>query len=266
MTSPPSRTELVRLLGRLGVTDARLIVVISDLAALGTFDARDVEGGALRGLVDGFLEATGGDGTLVVPTFTYTRQGAESPYVHETTPSETGALTDHIRRMPGSVRSIHPVFSFTALGKARDAICANASRHSYGWNSPTHRLVEDDALVISLGRSPHRGSFFIHLAETFVGVPYRYTKELAIPVMVGGRPVEQSFYHFVKYADADLVWDTNRLVDRLESRGMLRYEPWGASGVWAYRGRHMFEETVALLARNIYGLLAHPPTRTPWRA
>ena len=257
------RAELLRLLERLGVTGARLVVVISDLAALGARGARD---GAVQGLVDGFLEAIGDEGTLVVPTFTYARGGPDSPYVHETTPSETGALTEHIRRLPGALRSVHPVFSFAALGKAREAICANASPHSYGWNSPTHRLVEDDALVISLGRSPHRGSFFIHLAETFVGVPYRYTKELAIPVMMGGRRVEQPFYHFVKYAEADLVWDTNRLVDRLESRGMLRYEPWGASGVWAYRGRHVFEQTVALLARNIYGLLAHPPTRTPWRA
>jgi aminoglycoside 3-N-acetyltransferase len=236
------------------------------MAAFGDLEYEGREKDAmLRTYVECFRELMGEDATLVVPTFTYAREGPDSPYRHETTPSETGVLTEYLRKQSASLRSLHPVFSFTAIGRDREAICTGVSRNSYAWNTPTHRLVEADALVVSIGRSPHRGSFFIHLGEAFVGVPYRYTKELAIPVFVQNQPVTQPFYHYVKYPDADIVWDTNRLIERLESRHMVTYEPLGPSGIWAYKAKDVFETTVNLLMRNIYGLLAQPPTKTPWR-
>jgi aminoglycoside 3-N-acetyltransferase len=259
------RAEFARALTRLGVADHKLVVVVSDLAAFGELEhegeGREAE---LGGYVECFRELMQGAGTLVVPTFTYVRGGAESPYVHEETPSETGVLTEYMRQLPDSARSLHPVFSFAAIGEGREAICANVSGHSYGWNSMSHRLVEADALVVSIGRSPHRGSFFIHLGEVFAGVPYRYTKQLTIPVQAAGQWMTQPFFHFVKYADSDIAWDTNRLVERLERRGQINYEALGLSGIWAYKAKDMFNATVSLLTRNVYGLLAHPPTKTPW--
>jgi len=266
MTRAVKKSDFVRALKSLGVADHKVVVIISDLAAFGDLEHSGGEKDAMfRTYVECFQELMGVNGTLVVPTFTYERTGPDSPYIHETTPSETGVLTEYLRNKAGSLRSMHPVFSFTAVGKDKEAICANVSRNSYAWNTPTHRLVEADALVISIGRSPHRGSFFIHLGEAFVGVPYRYTKELAIPVFSEGQVIPQPFYHYVKYAEADIAWDTNRLIERLESRHLLRYEPLGLSGIWGYKAKDVFQTTVSLLMRNIYGLLAQPPTKTPWR-
>jgi hypothetical protein len=47
-------------------------------------------------------------------------------------------------------------------------------------------------------------------------------------------------------------------------RKHVRYEPLGLSGIWAYRARDVFDETVSLLNRNVYGLLAQRPTKMPW--
>jgi aminoglycoside 3-N-acetyltransferase len=252
-------------LRRLGVAGREVVVIVSDLAAFGDLEhSADDRGAQLDGYVQCFQELMHGNGTLVVPTFTYTRGGPDSPYVHEGTPSETGVLTEYMRRLPDAVRSVHPVFSFVAIGDRKNDICSNVSRHSYGWDSTTHRLVNTDALVVSIGRSPHRGSFFIHLGEVFVGVPYRYTKQLSIPVIVGGQSVTQPFFHYVKYRDADIAWDTNRLVERLETRRHVKYEALGLSGIWAYQAKDVLNTTVSLLNRNVYGLLAHPPTKTPW--
>ena len=140
------------------------------------------------------------------------------------------------------------------------------SEHSYGADSTAHRLLERDAYVISLGLSPHRGSFLLHVAEVIAGVPYRYTKELSIPVYANGEQIDRPFFHFVKYPGADIEWDTNRLVERLDRRGLLGYHPLGASGIWAYRARDLVDTTVDLLMRNIYGLLARPPEMRPWNA
>ena len=108
------------------------------------------------------------------------------------------------------------------------------------------------------------GGFFIHLAEVFAGVPYRYSKELSIPVVVGSRVQPGPYFHHVKWRDSDIEWDTNRLVDRMTNRGEVAFEALGDSGVWCYRAAAMYESTMAILKRNIYGLLAAPPQRRPW--
>lgn len=260
-----SRAEFSSALFRLGCGGKRTVALISDLAAFGQLHESESGDRGLGGYIDCIMAVAGPGCTLVAPTFTYARRGPNSPYIHEETPSETGALTEYMRCLPGAARTVHPVFSFVALGDGKADMCAGVSNHSYGWNSVTHRLVESDALVLSIGRSPHRGSFFIHLAEVFAGVPYRYTKELSIPVHVGGKRTNDSFRHFVKYTDSDIVWDTNRLVERLEARGLVHHESLGASGIWAYSARGVFDTTIGLLKRNIYGLLAHPPENKPWQ-
>lgn len=259
------KIELENALRKLGVSKDKVVVIISDLAAFGDIEeAKGDRNGMLKTYVDIFQQLMGPDGTIVTPTFTYVRQGPGSPYIHESSQSETGILTEHVRKMDSSLRSLHPVFSFAAIGKEKERICLNTSHHSYAINTPTYRLYELDALVIGIGRSPHRGTFFIHLGEILVGVPYRYVKELDIPVFYGGKQVNSPFYHYVKYSDSDIEWDTNRLVERLESRRMVKYEMLGRNGIWAFQARDVVNETVNLLMRNTYGLLSHPPVRKPW--
>jgi len=259
------RADFMDALRRLGVADHPLVAVISDLAAFGDLETSANDANAMSGYLECFQEVMGGRGTLVAPTFTYVRGGPDSPYIHEQSPSETGVFTEYLRSLPGSRRTMHPVFSFVAFGEGKDQICDNASTHSYAGNSIPQRLIDANALVIGIGRSPHRGSFLIHCGEYFIGVPYRYTKELSIPVIQGGQNVSRAFYHYVKYADCDVLWDTNRLVERLETRGHLKFERLGLSGVWAYMAKDLFTTTTSLLGRNIYGLLERPPTRTPWK-
>jgi len=259
-----SQEDLSRALTELDVPREKLLVVISDLERFGDIEHGDKS--ELQCYVDILQHCLGDSATLVVPTFTYNRGGPESPYIHETSISKTGALTEYIRRLDGAVRSLHPVFSFAAIGGAAAQLCENVSQHSYGADSTAHRLFKQDAFVVALGLPPHRGGFFIHLAEVMAGVPYRFTKELSIPVYMNGEQVERPFFHFVKYPDADIEWDTNRLVARLDRRGLLRYRPLGASGIWAYRASDLVNTTLDLLMRNIYGLLAKPPEVRPWNA
>lgn len=266
MSRTVSQADFRSALVRVGLADERVIAIISDISAFGELESDSSnQESKLEAYLECIKAVMPSEGTIVVPTFTYVRSGPDSPYVHESSPSETGVLTEYLRTRPDSLRSVHPVFSFAAVGPGKERICSNASRHAYGWNSVSHRLVKEDAFVLCLGRSPHRGAFFIHFAEILVGVPYRYTKELSIPVWVDGKKVEHSFYHFVKHADSDIDWNTNRLVERLEVQGLLRYEPIGRGGMWGFRAKDLVDTTIDLLMRNVYGLLGHAPTNAPWK-
>ena len=100
-------------LQRLGITVGETVFFHSSLESLG-----QVAGGP-EAVIGGFQQAVGPTGTLVVPTFTLTERLGPfgSWYDHESTPSDTGLITETLRRQPDTIRSFHPVHSVAAVGR-----------------------------------------------------------------------------------------------------------------------------------------------------
>ena len=71
-------------------------------------------------VLDALLDVLTPSGTLLVPSFSYTCTQAKSEYISETTPSENGPFTNFVRVPPKAIRSLHPIFSLTGIG--RDAV------------------------------------------------------------------------------------------------------------------------------------------------
>jgi aminoglycoside 3-N-acetyltransferase len=135
-----------------------------------------------------FGDALGPRSTLVVPTFTArnsttTREfrrrtagmnaeqraaaeAAIAPFDVDTTPAQdVGILAEHVRTLPGAVRSAHPQTSFVAIGPAAGEVTKDHALDSHlGERSPLARLYERDAVVVLLGVGFASCSCF-HLAE-----------------------------------------------------------------------------------------------------
>ncbi len=81
-------------------------------------------------------------------------------------PSGMGALSEHIRNLPGSVRSNHPTKSIVGVGPGVAELLGGHERSylSFDRGSPYFRLVERDALVIGLGAQPSYLTF-VHVYE-----------------------------------------------------------------------------------------------------
>lgn len=177
---------LVADLRALGVRPGRPILVHASLKRVGW-----VEGGAAT-VVDALFEILGPAGTIVVPAGTEdnsatsrthlarvqgmtaeqrSRYFSEMPaFDPDRTPSTgMGALAEHVRCMPGALRSKHPQMSFAALGPlAKVIIDGHAMDCHLGEESPLARLYEEAADVLMLGAG-YRSCTALHLAE------YRYT-------------------------------------------------------------------------------------------
>ena len=121
-----------------------------------------VDGGA-NAVIDGFLDAVGADGTVVVPAFKLTeREGPfGSWYDHERTASTVGLITETLRLRPDAHRSFHPTHSCAALGRLARHV-TEPHRHAWGrtspwcdaafaWNSPLDLLARWDAWYVLLG-------------------------------------------------------------------------------------------------------------------
>jgi aminoglycoside N3'-acetyltransferase len=79
-----------------------------------------------KGFVEYFLspllDIIGDTGTIAVLTYTFSYAPGKIPFVYETSPSEAGMFTEHIRNMAGAIRSFHPLCSVVAFGPQAAAI------------------------------------------------------------------------------------------------------------------------------------------------
>lgn len=125
-------------------------------------------------VIDGVLQAVGPDGLLMVPTFSFCFVGRPDtpPWHPEKSPSQTGRLTEELRRRADAVRSNHPTHSVACIGQGAEAICAGHERRTpLGLGTPFHRLAEQGGWLCYLGTDGATLSL-LHVAEVVAGAPY----------------------------------------------------------------------------------------------
>ncbi len=84
---------------------------------------------------------------------TYTQQIGRFrlPYIHEETPALTGIFSEYVRTPPQAVRSFHPVFSLTVLGRDANAVCGNVGTNAFGIKSTCDFLFKHGGYSICRG-------------------------------------------------------------------------------------------------------------------
>lgn len=259
--------DLISAYQKLQVEPGKTIALKTDLLKLGSYEKKKKQEiledhlNALKQCFD--LQQH----TIVVATSSRNLCNTDIPYNPETTPSTTGALTEHIRKSPEAVRSFHAFDSYTAIGKQSKEICLNTSRFSYGINTPEERMVEDDATCISIGMEPRLSISTIHHVEMMANVPYRYVKEHIHPVEQNGIISHESFFRHVQYMGCGIQRSWNiELFELLEKKGMkIRSSDLGSGKIYAFSLKQFYQLAMDIFLENPYIWLKEPPTDYPWR-
>lgn len=160
------RADLVGALREAGLDQLRDVIMHSSLSSLGW-----VEGGADT-VIDAVVEVLGPEGTLMVPTFNYVLRDPvfDPPHVV----SETGAITNALRKRREAIRSIHPTYSVAAVGKrAAEFTAEHWKAEPVGLGSPIDRLAKAGGHVFLLGVK-HDSDSTMHVGEAYAKVPYRH--------------------------------------------------------------------------------------------
>lgn len=141
-----------------------------------------------------FFRVLGTQGTLVMPTFSYSfcKQQAFDP---DQTPGVCGMLSEALRRDPEALRSADANFSVAAVGRHARMLTDHAPSHSFGPDSVWERFLQVGGQFCNLNFDA--GSTFVHYVEKCLHVPYRYDKDFTGTLIRNGHAETRTFTHFV---------------------------------------------------------------------
>lgn len=167
-----------------------------------------------------------GTRTLCVPTFTFSFCNGED-FDRERSASRMGALTEHVRRQPGAVRSVDPLMSVALVGEDRD-LAEGLGHASIGADSTFDRLSRKSGVrFLFLGVHPGDCFTYMHYLEWRARVPFRYDREFRGRISAGGRTWTDAYTLFVRYHNVHPGDGSYRYAETLLQQEHMKRAAWG---------------------------------------
>lgn len=253
--------DLVAAFREAGISQGETVYVSTQLFGLGPMWGATTRQALLQGFYEGIRKAIGPEGTLVVPTFTQQVGRFGLPYVHEETESLTGLFGEYVRKLAGSRRSLHPVFSVSAIGPRAEEITENVSAVAFGKDSAFDRLYRLGGKAVCAGFSYYSGHItsLMHYVETAFAVPYYYNKYVTAEVWAGGQRLPGPYVINVKYFNAGCSFDYRRFIDALAADGSIWTARLGRGAIHSVEIGKQVDVGFDLLKTDMFAFLSGPP-------
>ena len=251
--------DIVEALRAVGVQRGGILNVHSRLFTIGLLRGAASPAEIPQIYLRALREVLGDEGTIVVPTYTTSFGRLGTPFVYETSPSEMGLFSEHVRTAPGSRRTLHPIQSLAALGAQAEALTKDLPRWNVGYDTIWDRMLHRGAHVVTLGIPFRQCMSFVHQVEFLACVPYLYHKMLRGDVSIGGARATQNFYIAVRYLRRAIAYDLSRVEADLYAASAVRQAPLGGDWVQRIPMRAVFEICMQGLRLDPYYLLRQPP-------
>lgn len=175
-------------------------------------------------IYDSLLKSVGTSGTLVLPLFNFDFPKTGF-FDLRNTPSHMGALTEIARKHPQSIRTGHPIYSFSVRGKHAHEFLNIDNKSGYGSDSPFAIIHKLGGKIASIGLSDQNSMTSYHYVEECNKVDYRYFKEFR-GVYIGekGDSENKIYSLFVRKVEEGVQTDVNRAMDLLWEKGLYKGE------------------------------------------
>jgi aminoglycoside 3-N-acetyltransferase len=248
-----SQSDLSNLFKALRIPVSGTVMLHAALFSLGL-----IEGG-VKGFYDALRKHLGEEGTIIVPTFSYSYRRNEI-YDVEKTPSakSIGIFSEYVRKKIDSVRSLDPMFSMAAIGPMASSLMERKSKASFGPDSIYEELFNHDAIFIGIGITYSTGlTGFIHL-EKLSDVPYRQDLVLrGRSRLLDGSECDDYAIHYARNEDFFINAQTNResMGALLESCGVSTEINYGYSKHMSLSGPAWQEIVVSELKKDPFCML-----------
>ncbi len=248
--------DFLEALQKAGVKCGEVLMVHSDISVFGKLALFD-RNGLCQALVNALKNSIGEQGTLIMPTFTYSFCRGEV-FDPDTSPSTVGVLTEYFRRQPGSLRTRHPIFSAAVQGK-HQADLQNIGRDAFGHDSIFGKLHALKGRLVFFGTSM-QACTYIHYVEQCHGIPYRFMKTFSGTIREKDREYPSEATYFVRYLDRNVNLDLQRFESYLLQQGLMQEVCVGHGRILTAEADVIYQAGCQLLDEDIYYFLKEKPS------
>ena len=241
--------DVVDALKKAGIKNRDVLMVHADLARFGKLGEITDKKEFVDVFIDAFLQVIGEEGTLLVPTFTYSFCNNEI-YDPENTPSAVGLFTEELRKRETAFRSIHPIFSVAAVGKRAKELTSNLSKNSFGKGSIYDKLLKIKNSKYVIFGVDYFACTQIHYIEETLKAPYRYVKKFKGKIRNKNEIYNDEYEYFVRPLDKNIIPDFSKIENRLLKKRFLKKVQLGNASVSAAKISDIFNEGVKIFKKD----------------
>jgi aminoglycoside 3-N-acetyltransferase len=200
-------------------------------------------------------EIIGKSGTIIVPTATLNLCNTNRVFDQKSTPSyNMGSFSEMVRGKKGAKRSLHPLWSVSAIGKLSNYFTKNLSKHGFGYNSIWTKLINKNSLSLHIGVDPRKSISIIHYIELMAGVPYRFTKTFNQYIIKNGNKKKEEFFHFCVNNEKKLIRDRNiKIFKNFSKKSRPKKIKFEKGEIVLFSLKDFYEINLEYLTKNPYG-------------
>ena len=199
---PYTKEDLITAIHESGINKGDLILVHTGLSGLRDFPKGVKSQDALSQFcVDCLIEALGDEGTLFVPSFSYSF-GMDEAFDKESTPTRNiGDFPEYFRKLSNVERNYDPFLSFCGIGPMAKELFSGNENTSLGRGSFFERFVEAGGKLLCIGvgyRWLTIRYYYCEIAEA----PFRYKKFFPGEMIIDGeKRYTEWIYSVAPYAE-----------------------------------------------------------------
>ena len=209
----------------------------------------------LDSYIETFLDLVGTEGTLVMPTYTYSACNGEE-FNPQETPSTVGLLTEHFRKYPGVQRTLHPIFSLAVKGHLEKELLKCSYHTCFGQNSIFEYMRKKKFKYLMLGVSLSEGATFVYHAEEMASVPYRYIKIFnGLIKNQNSKSTSIKVKYFVRNLKLDYTDSWKRLENDASSKKIIATSYYSGQKIMVMKAHSIHDFIISQIANDKYYLI-----------
>lgn len=199
-------------------------------------------------ILQSFIESVGEKGTLIFPVYNFDFAKGGTFDIRNSR-SETGALSEAARNHKDSVRTGHPMFSFSVMGYHGKKFEGLQNYSAFGKDSPFGKLLELDGKIAALDVAGEFCMTFYHHVEEMNNAPNRYHKIFRSNYIdEDGNESVREFNTYSRDLEMGVETDVKPMEEFLWSKGLYSgSRPGEGSCLHVVKARTVYDEAAKLI-------------------
>ncbi|RTJ58391.1 AAC(3) family N-acetyltransferase [Campylobacter jejuni] len=239
-----SQDDLIEALVKLGIQKGDIICSHSEIYSFGIplLPIKDF----LNALLECLFEVIGKEGTLIMPTFTYSFCKNEV-YDKLNSKCTVGALNEFFRKQQGVKRTNDPIFSFAVKGAHEELFLNKEQKSCFDENCVYAILTRNNGKILNFG---NKDCFtFVHYPIECAKVSYRYFKNFQGLIIDENK---QTYYKNIQYYVRNLdAYETDvKIINFLTSKPYQKQINFAGSTLNLIKSQPFYKDLLETFKQN----------------